>query len=322
MSTRRQILGMAVMAVSAPTVYAQGVFPSRPISMVVPYPAGGFGDAMSRLLAQKMGEFLKQPVVVENKPGGAAQIAAQYVKQHAADGHTLFYGDIGPFAMFPSLYGKLSFDPLKDFAPLTRLFKTPSVVVVPASSPFNTLADLLRAASSQSLNYGSYGNGSHPHVWTEQLRIQTGSRMTHVPYQGAAPALQDLMAGRLDFMCDVIASSLPLVRDGKLKALVSLGSEQRLKVLPNVPTIAEAGYASLDMPGWNGLLVRAGTPTATVATLQAAITAALQSKEVSDRYVPMGLEPAPLEPVAFGDFIRSESARWGGVIQAAGIKVE
>ena len=266
---------------------------------------------------------MQQAVVVENKPGGAAQLAAQYVKQQPADGHTLLYADIGPLAMYPALYAKLSFSPLKDFAPLTRLFKSPLVVVVPASSPFQTLADLLRAAAAgDGLNYGSYGQGSQPHVWTEQLRIKTRSRMTHVPYQGAAPALQDLMAGRLDFMCDVVASSLPLVREGKLRALVSVGSEQRLQVLPQAPTLTEAGHADLDTPGWNGVMVRAGTPAPVVELLHKAVVAALESPEVLGRYRPLGLEPAPLAPAAFGEFIQSESQRWGLGIRQAGIKVE
>ena len=284
MSTRRQWLGAAASTAMTPWAWAQAPFPTRPLSWVVPYPAGGFGDAMSRLLVQKLGERIQQAVVVENKPGGAAQLAAQYVKQQPADGHTLLYADIGPLAMYPALYAKLSFSPLKDFAPLTRLFKSPLVVVVPSGSPFQSLVDLLRAAAAgDGLNYGSYGQGSQPHVWTEQLRIKTRSRMTHVPYQGAAPALQDLMAGRLDFMCDVVASSLPLVREGKL---------------------------------------RAGTPAPVVELLHKAVVAALESPEVLGRYRPLGLEPAPLTPPAFGEFIQSESQRWGLAIRQAGIKVE
>lgn len=323
MSTRRQWLGAAASAAVVPWAWAQAPYPARPLSWVVPYPAGGFGDAMSRLLVQKLGERMQQAVVVENKPGGAAQLAAQYVKQQPADGHTLLYADIGPLAMYPALYAKLSFSPLKDFAPLTRLFRSPLVVVVPAGSPFQTLADLLRAAAAgDGLNYGSYGQGSQPHVWTEQLRIKTRSRMTHVPYQGAAPALQDLMAGRLDFMCDVVASSLPLVREGKLRALVSVGSEQRLQVLPQVPTLTEAGHADLDIPGWNGVMVRAGTPASVVDVLHKVVVTALESPEVLGRYRPLGLEPAPLTPAAFGEFIQSESQRWGLAIRQAGVKVE
>lgn len=149
MSTRRQWLGAAASTAMTPWAWAQAPFPTRPLSWVVPYPAGGFGDAMSRLLVQKLGERIQQAVVVENKPGGAAQLAAQYVKQQPADGHTLLYADIGPLAMYPALYAKLSFSPLKDFALLTRLFKSPLVVVVPSGSPFQSLVDLLRAAAAR-----------------------------------------------------------------------------------------------------------------------------------------------------------------------------
>lgn len=323
MNPRRQSLGYLASMLVAPWAAAQTSFPARPVSWVVPYPAGGFGDALSRVMAQQMGPRLQQTVVVENKPGGAAQLAAQHVKQHPADGHMLFYADIGPLAMYPALYPRLSYSPLQDFAPLTRLFKSPLVVVVPASSPWHTLGDLLRAAATgEGLHYGSYGQGSQPHVWTEQLRIKTRTRMTHVPYQGAAPALQDLMAGRLHFMADVVPSSLPLVRDGKLRALASMGSEARLQVLPQVPTLTEAGHPDLDLPGWNGVMVRANTPAPVVMALHKAVVAALESAEVQGRYRALGLEPAPLAPPAFGDFIRSETDRWAVAIRAAGIQVE
>lgn len=325
--SRRQLLAASAAGLAVPSLWsparAQSAFPARPLTWVVPYPTGGFGDAMSRLLTQKMAERLKQAVIVENRPGGAAQIAANAVKQQPADGHTLLYGDIGPFAMYPSLYARLSFEPLKDFMPLTRLFKSPTLVVVPAASPLRSFADLQRAAARDpGLQYGSYGIGSQPHVWCEMLRLRSGLRISHVPYQGAGPALQDLIGGRLDFMVDVIASSLPLVRDGKLRALALIGAERRSPALPELPTMTELGLAALDIPGWNGVMLRAGTPPAAAEALHAATVAALQSPEVLQRYTPLGLEPAPLAPAEFGDFIRSETGRWGVAIREAGIKVE
>lgn len=321
---RRSLLTAAFGVAASSLARAQSRFPSQPLTWVVPYPTGGFGDAMSRVLTARVAERLKQTVIVENRPGGAAQVAANAVLQRPADGHTLLYGDIGPLAMYPALYSKLSFDPLRDFAPVTRLFSTPTVLVVPASSSIRSVAELLRAAQRDpGLNYGSFGIGSQPHVWTEQLRRRTGSRMTHVPYQGAGPALQDLIGGRLDFMVDVIASSLPLVRDGKLRALALIGSGgQRAALLPEVPTATELGHDVLDVAGWNGVMVRAGTPSAAVEALHGAIVDALQSADVLQRYQPLGLQAAPMAPAAFGDFIRSESARWGAAIRETGIKVE
>lgn len=321
--TRRQLLGGLAASLSVPAAWAQPGFPSHLLTWVVPYPTGGFGDALSRLLTQKLAERLKQSVIVENRPGGAAQIAAQAVKQQPADGHTLLYADIGPLAMYPSLYPKLSFDPQKDFIALTRLFKSPTLLVVPAASRLRSWADLQQAASREpGLQYGSYGIGSQPHVWCEMLKRRAGLRIDHVPYQGAGPALQDLLGGRLDFMVDVSASSLPLVREGKLRALALIGAERRLPTLPDLPTITELGLPALDIPGWNGVVLRAGTPPPVVEALHAATVAALQSPEVLQRYTALGLEPAPMAPAAFGDFIRSEAQRWGSAIREAGIQVE
>lgn len=321
--TRRQLLGGLAASLSVPAAWAQPGFPAHLLTWVVPYPTGGFGDALSRLLTQKLAERLKQTVIVENRPGGAAQIAAQAVKQQPADGHTLLYADIGPLAMYPSLYPKLSFDPQKDFMPLTRLFKSPTLLVVPAASRLRSWADLQQAASREpGLQYGSYGIGSQPHVWCEMLKRRAGLRIDHVPYQGAGPALQDLLGGRLDFMVDVSASSLPLVREGKLRALALIGAERRLPTLPDLPTITELGLPALDIPGWNGVVLRAGTPPPVVEALHAATVAALQSPEVLQRYTALGLEPAPMAPAAFGDFIRSEAQRWGSAIREAGIQVE
>jgi tripartite-type tricarboxylate transporter receptor subunit TctC len=325
MTSRSQFLGGLASTTLAPSLFAQATttFPSRPLSWVVPYPTGGFGDSMSRLLVQKMSESLEQTVLVESRPGGAARIAANHVKLQPADGHTLPHADIGPLAMYPSLYSKLSFDPLKDFAPLTRLFSSPLVVAVAPDSPFKTFADLLRAGGSAAgLTYGSYGIVSQPHVWTEQLRVRTSSRMTHVPYQGVGPALQDLMGGRLNFMADVIASSLPFIRDGKLRALATVGAGRRPAALPNVPRFGELGHTPIDVAGWNGVMVRAGTPPAVVDKLHTNVVAALQSPESLGRYAPLGLQAAPLAPAAFGDFIRSQTTRWKAAIRELGVKVE
>ena len=322
--SRRCVLGTLAALGAAPAAMAQdAAFPSRAVTWVVPYAAGGFGDALSRVLAQKMSERFKQPVVVDNRPGAGGQIGANYVKQQPADGYTVLYGDIGPFALNASLYPKLSYDTLKDYTPLTTLFNSRLVVVVPASSPINSFADLIAAAKTpKGLNYGSYGAGSQPHVWTEMLKQRIQGNLTHIPYKGAAPALQDLIGGRLDMMCDVTPSSIPLVREGKLKALALVGSDKGIAQLPGIPSLTELGYPDLNLPGWNGVVVRAGTPAAVVARLHAEILAALQLPDVVQRYEALGLSLAVQSPQQFSQFIAEQTRQWGNTIQRAGITLE
>jgi len=322
-TTRRVLLAAAAALPLATRAQSGAGFPGRPVTWVVPYPPGGFGDALSRLLARQIEGSLKQPVIVDNRPGAGGQIAAAYVKQQPADGHTLLYGDLGPFAMNAGLYPKLNYDTLRDFTPLTRLLIAPLLVVVPAGSSLKTWDDLLAASrSGDGLNYGSYGVGSQPHVWGEMLKRQTHGRFNHLPYKGAAPAVQDLIGGHLHMMLDVMPNSLPLVREGKLRALALVGGDRRAARLPNVPTMTELGLPMLDTPGWTGVVVRKGTPAPVVSALHDAVVRALKSAEVAQRYGDLGLLVAPLEPAAFAEFIRAETARWGEVIRAAGVTVE
>lgn len=323
MITRRSFVLSAAAATCTASLRAQPAFPSRALTWVVPYPSGGFGDALSRVLAQQVALHLKQTVIVENKPGAGGQIAAAYVKQLPADGHTLLYGDIGPFAMNAALYPKLSYDTLRDFTPLTRLITSALVLVVPAASPIRSLADLLKAArTDKGVMYGSFGMGSQPHIWMEMLKRETRGSFQHVAYKGAAPAVQDLMGGHIDTMLDVAANSLPHVRDGKLRALAVVGSEQRLAQLPQVPTIAELGHPGLNLAGWTGVVVRSGTPAPIVAQLQAAVVKAVQSDEVIQRFGDFAVNPAPMASAEFARFIQAETDRWGSVIRAAGVVLE
>lgn len=325
LSRRHLLLSAAALPLAA---RAQTPFPGRPIVWVVPYPAGGFGDAVSRVLAQHMAATLGQPVVVENKPGAGGQIAAAYVKQQPADGYTLLYGDIGPFAMNAALYPRLNYDTLKDFMPLTRLLTSSLLLVVPPSSPFHTVDDLLKAArersKDQAITYGSYGIGSQPHIWMEMFQRETGvpGKLQHVAYKGAAPALQDLMGGHIEVMLDVAANSQPYVREGKLRALAVVGSAQRLEGLPQVPTFTELNRPALDAPGWTGVVVKAATPPAIAAQLREAVVKAVQSDSFHSRFGAMGITPAPQTPQDFARFITTETQRWGAVIRSAGVTLE
>ena len=325
--TRRSLLCTAAalpLASFASRAGAQAAaFPARPITWVVAYPAGGFGDALSRMLAQKLSASLKQPVVVDNRPGAGGQIGANHVKQQPADGYTLFYGDLGPFSMNAGLYPKLSYDTLKDFMPLTRLLVSPTLVIVPASSRLKTWQDFLEAArTGNGLNYGSYGMGSQPHIWMEMLRREIKGKLTHVAYKGGAPAIQDLMAGHIDLMLDVTPSSIPLVRENKARALAVVGSERRLPQLPQVPTIGELGLPSLNVPGWTGVVVKAGTPEPIANLLHDEVVKAVQSPDVVQRYTELGLQVAPSSRAEFAELIRTETVRWGQVIREVGVQLD
>ncbi|WP_249729043.1 tripartite tricarboxylate transporter substrate binding protein [Acidovorax sp. CCYZU-2555] len=323
--TRRGVLRAAAALPLAHAALAQAApaFPSRPITWVVPYPAGGFGDALSRMLAQKLSASLKQPVVVDNRPGAGGQIGVAYAKQQPADGYTLLYGDLGPFSMNAGLYPKLGYNTLKDFLPLTRLLVSPTVLIAPVNSRLQTWKDVLQAAQSdKGLNYGSYGVGSQPHIWMEMLNRSVKGRMTHVAYKGGAPAVQDLIAGHIDLLLDVAPSSIPLVREGKVRALAVVGSDRRLAQLPQVPTITELGMAELDVPGWTGVAVRAGTPEPVANLLHDELVKALQSPDVVQRYTELGLVIAPSSRAQFADLIQAETKRWGEVIRSVGVQLD
>lgn len=330
MISRRHLLlsGATLPLAHISLAQTQAGFPRRPVVWVVPYPAGGFGDAVSRVLAQHMAATLGQPVVVENKPGAGGQIAAAYVKQQPADGYTLLYGDIGPFAMNAALYPKLNYDTLRDFVPLTRLLTSSLLLIVPPSSPFRTVDDLLAAAKARSagraITYGSYGIGSQPHIWMEMLQRETATqgKFQHVAYKGAAPALQDLMGGHIEIMLDVAANSLPYVREGKLRALAVVGSDRRLAGLPQVPTFTNLGWSALDAPGWTGVVARTGTPLPIAEQLRDAVVKAVQSDAFRSRFGDMGITPAPQPPQEFSRFIADETGRWGLVIRSAGVRLE
>lgn len=317
-------LSLAPLAPLASTAWARAEnYPTRPITWVVPYPAGGFGDGLSRMLAQKLSASLKQPVVIDNRPGAGGQIGANFVKQQPADGYTLFYGDLGPFSMNAGLYPKLSYDTLKDFTPLTRLLVSPTLLIVPASSRVRTWQDFVQSVrTDKGINYGSYGMGSQPHIWMEMLHREIKGQMTHVAYKGGATAVQDLMAGHIDAMLDVTPSSIPLVRENKVRALAVVGSDRRLPQLPQVPTIAELGYPSLNVPGWNGVVVKSGTPEPVANLLHEELVMALRSPDVVQRYTDLGLIIDPSSRTEFASLIQAETTHWGKVIQEVGVRLD
>lgn len=297
-------------------------FTNKPITIVVPFPPGGVTDQLARGIGQKMAESLKTPVVVDNRPGAGSQIAANLVKSAPADGHTLFIGDIGSFALNGHLYPKLSYDPSKDFTPLARLALAPALLVVPQKSPYRTAAELVAAVKGQSgVSMASQSTGSGGHLFAEMLRDKTQGQVNHVPYRGSAPALTDLAGGQVDSFFDPMITSGPFVKDGRLRAL-AIGAEKRSAQFPNVPTLAEVGLGDINLVAWFGMAVKAGTAPEVVNALSQEIVKAIQTPDLNAKFTQQGLEVAPLDALQFGPFVRDESQRWGRVIQAASIKLE
>ncbi|MBK6863684.1 MAG: tripartite tricarboxylate transporter substrate binding protein [Ideonella sp.] len=295
----------------------------KPITIVVPFPPGGTTDQLARAIGQQMGENLKVPVIIDNRPGGGAQIAANVVKQAGTDGTTIFIGDIGALSFNPYIYAKLSYDPLKDFTPLARLVMVPQLLIVPAASPYATLADVIKAAQTKpgGLSIASQGNGTGGHVFAEMLRRETQGQLNHIPYRGSAPALTDMIGGQVDLMFDAIGTSGPFVKDGKLRAL-AVGAPARVPMFAQVATLQELGYPQLNMVAWFGMVVKAGTPAAVVQRLGDEVIKALQAPQVAKRFTDQGLDVAPLAPQEFKPFMEAEAQRWSKVIKDAGIRIE
>jgi len=326
MSTQRNRLTIfaaaAALAGAAGIAHAQ-TFPSRPITIVVPFPPGGISDASTRVIAQKASAGFGQPIVIENRPGAGGQIGADVVKNARPDGHSLYLANIGSHGVNQSLYAKLSYDPLRDFEPITVLFSSATLVVVPAGSPVKSVAELIAYAKANpgKASYGSQSIGSGGHLSGEILKARHGLDLIHVPYKGSLPALADLVAGRIDFVFDVITSSLPLVKDGKLRAL-AITADKRSPLLPDVPTMRELGYVGYEVNPWFGLAAPAGTPRPVIDRLNAEFTKAVKDPEVVKRLADQGIDAVSMTPEEFATFIRSETARWTEVVKTSGAKAD
>ncbi len=309
----------ALLAVSA---HAQGSdFPSRQVTIVVPFPPGGVTDQIARAVGQKMSDSLKVPVIVDNRPGAGAQIAANLVKQAPADGHMIFIGDLGAFALNPSLLTKPSYDIQKDFTPLARLVQAPSMVLVPASSPYNSMADLVAGGKAKAVNFASQATGSGGHMFAALFSSNAGVKVNHVPYRGSAPALTDLIGGQVDALFDPVITSGPFLKEGKLKAL-AIGADQRSPQFPQVPTLKELGMGNSNLVAWFAMAVKSGTPRPVVNRLSEEVIKAIKAPDVAKRFTDMGLEIAPLPAAEMPGYLDAEIARWGKVIRDAGIRLE
>lgn len=328
---RRRVGGFlfAISAVSALSVltpspaHAQADaadYPNKPIRYVVPFPAGGLTDVMARMVGQQLTETWKQSVVVDNKPGGNANIGAEQVARSAPDGYTWLAVTL-THASNTTLYPKLPFDMQKDLIPVVRIASSPMMVVVPVSSPITSMKELLAAAQKGRLNAGSSGNGTPPHLTMALFESQTGTRLTHVPYKGGAPSMTDLVGGQIDVVFSNFPESLPYVKSGKLRAL-AVTAAARNPLVPDVPTVAEAGFPDLLVENWTGMMMPAGTPKAITDKVTAAVGRMLQQEAVRERIVAAGFAPAPQGGPSFAEYFSSEVSRWAKVIKEKNIRVE
>ncbi|HSS29224.1 MAG TPA: tripartite tricarboxylate transporter substrate binding protein [Usitatibacter sp.] len=317
---KRLFLAVALLV---PLWAAAQAYPSKPIHFVVPYPAGGPLDTVARLVGQKVSESVKQPIIVDNKPGAGGNIGADLVAKAAPDGYTLLMGAVATHAINPTLYASIPYDAQKDFIPVTQIASTPNVLVVNPSLPVNSVHEFVAYAKAHpgSLNFGSGSTGSAGHLAGELFKSMAGVEMTHVPYKGAAPAMTDLIGGRLQLMFDNLASSLVQIKAGKVRAL-AVTTAKRTELAPELPTIAESGLPGFDINTWFGLFVPAGTPPAIVERLHGEFAGALQAPDVRAKMLALGAEPVGNTPAEFAQYIRSEAVKYAKLVKASGAKVD
>jgi tripartite-type tricarboxylate transporter receptor subunit TctC len=302
---------------------ADAAYPDKPIRLVVGFPAGGASDVAARAVATKMGALLNQAIVVENKAGAASNIGSDYVAKAAPDGYTLLFGTIS-LAVNPSLYDKLSYDPLKDLAPISQVASTPFLVVVNPDTPYHSIQDLIAAArksGDKPINFASAGNGSGAHLFAELFDSMTGVKMQHVPYRGAAPAMSDVLGGQVPLTFDNIVTTLPLVKGGKLRAL-AVTSKTRSPAAPDIPTVAESGVPGYEATAWFGLFAPAGTPADVIRKLSATAAQATAAPEVKAALEAVGCDPMGTSPQEFGAFFKGEVAKWAKVVKEANVHLD
>jgi tripartite-type tricarboxylate transporter receptor subunit TctC len=318
----------ACAACCAPAIaLAQAEWPSKTVRIVVPFPAGGTTDILARALAPELGRAFGQTFIIENKPGAGGNLGAENVARSAPDGYTLLMGTVGTHGINQSLYPKLPYDPVKDFAPITLVAGVPNVLVMnPAkaqAAQIASVADLIRYAKANpgKLNMASSGNGTSIHLSGELFKTMSGTYMVHFPYRGSGPALLDLIGGTMDLMFDNLPSALPQIKAGKLKAL-AVTSAERSAALPDIPTIAEAGLKGYEASSWFGLLAPAGTPAEIVNRLHREAAKALGSAALKERLLAQGAIPSGMSPADFAKLIDAETKKWAQVVKVSGAKVD
>ena len=319
------VAGLALLAVGG-AVCAQPqnqAYPSRPLRFIVPFPPGGSTDIYARSLGPRLAEALRQQVVIDNRPGAGGALGADLAAKAAPDGYTIWLGQTNNLAIGPALRTQNSYDPVRDFSPLTLLMKAPQVLVVNAGSPLTSVKDLIAAAKAKpgTLTFASAGIGSSGHITGELFNQTAGINITHVPYKGASPAMIDLRGGRVTYLATSLASAAQSVRDGKIRALATTGVT-RARLMPDVPTVSEAGVPGFEVDSWHGMLAPAKVPREIIMRLNREIVAILGKPEVRDALLSEGGEITPGTPEEFAAFLQSEVVKWAKVVKQSGITPE
>jgi tripartite-type tricarboxylate transporter receptor subunit TctC len=314
---------IGVIGLSAAVQAAEETFPSHPITILVPFAAGGSSDVVMRLVSRKVSESVGQPIIIENKPGGAGNIAALVIKNARPDGYTLMMGHTGSHAINATLYPDLKFDPVRDFTPIAPLISFNNILMVPQESPVTSAAELVALARSkpEGLTYGSQGLGTGGHLLGIILAKRTGIKLVHVPYRGVAPAVTDMVAARLDFMFASYLTAAPFIESGRLRMLAIAGPERHPQI-PQVPTMGEAGYPEVEMAQWFGVFGPAGLAAPTLSKLNAEFVKALRSEDVQKVLLPQGSVVIPGSPEELAAMVGRDIVRLGDLVKESGAKPE
>ena len=298
-------------------------YPSRNISIIVPFTPAGTTDILARMMASKLGEKFNRTVVVENRPGAGGNTGSNVVAKAAPDGYTLLLGTISTHAINTSLYKNMPYNAIKDFAPISRIANVPNLLVVNKNAPYNTLAELVAwgKANPGKLTFGSSGSGTTLHLSGELFKQMTGVEMTHIPYKGSAPAVSDLIGGQISMLFDNMPTVLPQVKSGNLKGLATTAAT-RNRELPDIPTVSESGLTGFLVMSWFGLLAPAGTPADIIEKLNRAVVEIIKTPDVQTRILAIGSEPSPESPAQFAAFIQAETTKWADVVKKSGASVE
>uniref|UniRef100_B1XVS3 Extra-cytoplasmic solute receptor n=1 Tax=Polynucleobacter necessarius subsp. necessarius (strain STIR1) TaxID=452638 RepID=B1XVS3_POLNS len=314
---------ISLVAIFSAEAFAQSNYPNKPINFIVPYGAGGSADSRSRQIAQKMSVILKQPIMIDNKPGAGGNIGTEAIVRAAPDGYTIGMGNFAPMAVNKTLFGNLRYDPETDLTPIILIEKGPLVLVVNPNSPFKTVQDIVLAAKAKPgvLTFSSGGIGGSHQLSAELFELNAGIQMIHVPYKSGSAALTDLMAGNVNLMFDQMYSAVPSIKTDKIRPL-AITSKKRSPLLPNVPSFAELGYPKVEVLNWQGLIAPKGTPKAIIDKLNAAANEALKDPQLRELMLSQGNEIGGGSPAEFAALVKAEASKWSALVKTANIKPE